>query len=144
MASTIVGKSGRVYTQGEMLRRRRNERNTFKAKYAFSLLSIARVFSHHLVRSENESFLLKHVPKSYFTVCTQYFSLWFAGTRRLRMHVDCNDEERVLVYPYFRGTLFELIDENQDLSDANRKTILRYVAEAIYELHSRNCIHLGT
>ena len=34
MASTIVGKSGRVYAQGEMLRRRRNERNTFKAEYA--------------------------------------------------------------------------------------------------------------
>jgi hypothetical protein len=34
MASTVVGKSGRVYVQGEMLRRRQDERNTFKAEYA--------------------------------------------------------------------------------------------------------------
>ncbi|KAK3897156.1 kinase-like protein [Staphylotrichum tortipilum] len=124
MASTVVGKSGRVYVQGEMLRRRQDERNTFKAE------------------SGNEIFLLKHVPRPYFRLCSQWFPLAFANTHRLRLHIDssANDEERVLVYPYFQGTLLDVIDEN--LSDANRKTILRHVAEAIQELHSRDWIHL--
>ena len=33
MASTVVGKSGRAYVEGELLRRRRDDRNTFKAEY---------------------------------------------------------------------------------------------------------------
>jgi serine/threonine protein kinase len=84
------------------------------------------------------------VPWPYFRLCSQSFPLAFANTHRLRLHIDSgtNDEECVLVYPYFQGTLLDVIDEN--LSDTNRKTILRHVAEAIQELHSRDWIHLGT
>ena len=32
-ASTVVGKSGRAYVEGEVLRHRREDRNTFKAEY---------------------------------------------------------------------------------------------------------------
>ena len=41
MASTIVGKSGRVYAQGEMLRHRPNEMNTFKAEYALVFFQLS-------------------------------------------------------------------------------------------------------
>ena len=67
----------------------------------------------------------------------------FSGTRRLRLVVDSSDEDNVLVYPYFRGSLFELIEANPDLSLANRKEILWHLAEAIRELHSRDWIHLS-
>lgn len=47
------------------------------------------------------------------------------------------------MYPYFRGSLFELIQGNPELSVANRKEVLRRLAEAICELHIKDCLHLG-
>ncbi|KAH0284910.1 kinase-like protein, partial [Aureobasidium sp. EXF-3399] len=58
------------------------------------------------------------------------------------MHVDCNQDERVLVYPYFDSTLLALIKDDPDLIHTQRKKILRYTAEAIQELHSKNWIHI--
>lgn len=43
------------------------------------------------------------------------------------MHIDCNQEEGILVYPYFRGTLLALVQEDSDLPLAQRKKILRSV-----------------
>lgn len=60
------------------------------------------------------------------------------------MHIDENQEESALVYPYFRDTLLALIREDQDLPLAERKKILRRVGEAIQELHRNNWIHVGT
>lgn len=57
------------------------------------------------------------------------------------MHVDCNPEEGILVYPYFRGTLLALIQEDPDFPPAERKKILRRVAEAIQELHAKGWMH---
>jgi serine/threonine protein kinase len=59
------------------------------------------------------------------------------------MHVDCNEEESILVYPYYRNTLLAFIQEDPDISDAARKTILRQTGEAIQELHSKDWIHIG-
>jgi len=59
------------------------------------------------------------------------------------MHTDCNQEQGVLVYPYFRGTLLGLMKDDPPLSDAERKKILRGVAEAIGELHAKDWIHIG-
>lgn len=67
----------------------------------------------------------------------------FTGTRRLRMHVDCNQDEGVLVYPYFDSTLLAVIKDDPGLVHTQRKKILRYTAEAIQELHSRDWIHIG-
>ncbi|KAK3905329.1 kinase-like protein, partial [Staphylotrichum tortipilum] len=122
-ASTVVGKSGRIYIEGDLLRRRRDDRNTFKAE------------------SGNESFVLKHVPTPFYRLST-FLPRVFSGARRLRLAVDSSDDDNVLVYPYFRGTLFDLIQANPDLSVANRKEILRHLAEAIQELHSKDLIHL--
>ena len=60
------------------------------------------------------------------------------------MHIDCNKEEGVLVYPYFSGTLPALIQEEPDLPMTERKKILRHTGEAIHELHSKDWIHIGT
>lgn len=60
------------------------------------------------------------------------------------MHIDCNQEEGILVYPYFRSTLLALIQKDPDFPLAERKKILRQVGEAIQELHSKDWIHTGT
>jgi serine/threonine protein kinase len=60
------------------------------------------------------------------------------------MHVDSNDEEKLLIYPYYQNTLLRLLQEDPEVSDAARKRILRQTAEAIQELHSKDWIHIGT
>lgn len=60
------------------------------------------------------------------------------------MHIDCNQEEGILVYPYFSDTLLALIQEDRDFPLAERKKILRHAGEAIQELHGKDWIHIGT
>lgn len=72
------------------------------------------------------------------------FASEFQDSRRLRLHTDCNQEEGVLVFPYFRSTLLALIQDGPELSIKERKKILRHVGEAIQELHGRDWIHIGT
>jgi serine/threonine protein kinase len=60
------------------------------------------------------------------------------------MHIDYNQEERVLVYKYFRHTLLALIAERPHFPAAEVKKILRYTGEAIKEFHDKGWIHLGT
>ncbi|KAI5860034.1 kinase-like domain-containing protein [Durotheca rogersii] len=124
MASTIVGKSGRVYVQGEVLQRNRGEK-----------------FSIFKAESGNESFVLKRVQRPFYDMSLR-LAAEFAGTRRLRMHIDCNEEEGILVYPYFRCTLLALIKEDPDFPPPERQKILRCVGEAIQELHSKDWIHI--
>lgn len=59
------------------------------------------------------------------------------------MHIDCNHEEAILIYPYFKSTLLSLIRNNSDFPWLQRHKILQHVAEAIEELHSRSWIHIG-
>ena len=59
------------------------------------------------------------------------------------MHTDSEQEEGILIYPYFSDTLLALIKKDPDLSHAGRKKILRCVGEAIQEFHSENWIHIG-
>lgn len=59
------------------------------------------------------------------------------------MHVDCNAEKHILVYPYFKGDLLALIRDDPYFPNAERKKILRHVAEAIKEFHDKGWIHIG-
>ncbi|KAI1395214.1 kinase-like domain-containing protein [Hypoxylon fuscum] len=125
MASTIVGKSGRVYRQGEVLRRNRENHK----------LSIFQA------ESGNESFVFKRVPRPFYDLSLR-LAAEFAGSRRLRMHVDHNQEEGILIYSYFRSTLLGLIQDDPDFPPVERKKILRCVGVAIQELHSKDWIHI--
>lgn len=60
------------------------------------------------------------------------------------MHIDHNQEEGILIYPYFRDTLLALIQGDADLRMTERKNILRYTGDALQELHNRDWIHIGT
>lgn len=68
----------------------------------------------------------------------------FPESCRLRMHVDINEDENTLVYPYYQYILLRLLQEDSNIFDAARKTILRQTGEVIRELHSKDWIHIGT
>jgi serine/threonine protein kinase len=59
------------------------------------------------------------------------------------MHVDLNEDENVLIYPYYQHTLLGLLQEDSNVADAARKKILQQTGEAIQELHSKDWIHIG-
>ena len=85
---------------------------------------------------------MKRVPRPFYEL-SQRLATELGSSQRLRMHVDCNQEEGILFYPYFRDTLLALIQHDEDLHLRERKKILRYVGEAIQELHSKDWIHIG-
>ncbi|KAL9104869.1 MAG: hypothetical protein Q9163_000255 [Psora crenata] len=58
------------------------------------------------------------------------------------MHIDHNQEERILVYDYFRDTLLALIKDHPDFPTEERKKILRLTGEAVQELHANDWIHI--
>ncbi|OAA68354.1 Protein kinase-like domain protein [Niveomyces insectorum RCEF 264] len=123
-ASAIVGKSGRVYVQGDVLQRRDDPRlSIFKAE------------------SGKASVVLKRVTKPFYEFSMR-FANEFAGSHRLRLHTDCNEEEGILVYPYFRDTLLGLMQADPDFPPVERKKILQCVGEAIQELHHEDWIHI--
>lgn len=95
------------------------------------------------LRSGKESFVVKRVPSLFYDLSLR-LTTEFAGSRRLRMHIDRNQENSILVYPYFRSTLLALIREDPDFPLAERKKNLQRTGEAIQELHSKNWIHIGT
>lgn len=68
----------------------------------------------------------------------------FVGSKRLRLHVDCNPEEGILIYPYFKTTLLALVEEDSELPLAERKKLLRSVGKGIQELHNKDWMHTGT
>lgn len=67
----------------------------------------------------------------------------FPTSQRLRLHVDYNVEERVLVYEYFRHTFWALLREYPEFPSAEIKKILRGTAEAVKEHHGNGWFHLG-
>ncbi|OAA53484.1 Protein kinase-like domain protein [Niveomyces insectorum RCEF 264] len=125
MASTITGNSGRVYEQGAVLQKHLQDpnRSVFKAK------------------SGDEFFAFKRVPRPFYDE-SQRLAADLAGSRRLRLHVDANETENILIYRYFRGTLLGLLRDDPDLPFGERRKILRYVGEAIQELHHKSWIHI--
>ncbi|KAI0439081.1 kinase-like protein [Xylaria telfairii] len=123
-ASTIVGESGRVYVQGEVLQRHREDHN----------LSI------YKAESENKSFVVKRMHRTLYDLSLD-LAEEFRGSRWLRMHIDCNHEGGILIYPHYKSALLSLIQNNPDFSLLQRCKMLRNVAEAIEELHSKSWIH---
>ncbi|KAI0877784.1 kinase-like protein [Hypoxylon argillaceum] len=124
MASTILGASGRQYVRGEVLHKSEDGNPTiFKAACG------------------NESIVFKQESKSIFDL-SKRLADEFAGSRRLRMPVDFNPEDRIVVYPYFTDTLLNLMRADPDFPPVELKKALRYVGEAIQEFHAKGWLHL--
>jgi hypothetical protein len=94
-------------------------------------------------RPHDQPFVFKRVPETIYDMSLR-LAADLPGSRRLRMHIDSNDEEKLLIYPYYQNTLLKLLQEDPEVSVAARKKVLRRTAEAIQELHSKDWIHIGT
>ncbi|OTA31716.1 hypothetical protein BTJ68_08680 [Hortaea werneckii EXF-2000] len=125
MASTITGESGRKYTRGKVLQNHR----------ANPSLSV------FMADSEDDHFVVKRVTRPFYDLSKRLASE-FGSSSRLRMHVDCNDEEAVLVFPYYETTLLALIQGDPEFPTEGRMKVLRQVGEAIQELHRKDWMHL--
>lgn len=82
------------------------------------------------------------MPRPFFDLAER-IATDFGGSCRLRLHVDSNQGEGILIYLYLKETLRALVQNNPDLSDVERKKISRCVGEVLYEFHSRGWIHVG-
>ncbi len=92
--------------------------------------------------SGDESFIIKRAPKSIYERNIRIANE-LADSHRLRLHIDHNQKECALVFPYFDCTLLDLIRDYPDFPPVELGRILRHVGEAIQELHHRDWIHLG-
>ncbi|KAF2770509.1 hypothetical protein EJ03DRAFT_342756 [Teratosphaeria nubilosa] len=124
MISTVTGDSGRVYTNGTLIRRhpQNRELDVYKAE------------------SAGQSFILKHVTEHLFRI-SQQIADDFKSTERLRVHTDVNKKDSILVYLYSRDTLLTLMRNDPDFPPQERLKIMRAVAVAVAELHAKGWIH---
>ncbi|KAI7714674.1 hypothetical protein KC353_g6679 [Hortaea werneckii] len=125
MTSTFTGESGRKYTRGKVLQNHRTNPS----------------LSVFLADSEDDYFVVKRVTRQFYDLSKRLASE-FGSSSRLRVHVDCNEEEAVLVSPYYETTLLGLIQGDPEFPTEGRMKILRQVGEAIRELHSKDWMHL--
>ncbi|KAI7340762.1 kinase-like protein [Hortaea werneckii] len=87
------------------------------------------------------TFTVKRVTRQLYDLSKRLASE-FGSSSRLRVHVDRNEEEAVLVFPYYETTLLGLIQGDPEFPTEGRMEILRQVGEAIRELHSKDWMHL--
>ncbi|KAI7608836.1 hypothetical protein KC343_g12536, partial [Hortaea werneckii] len=125
MTSTITGESGRKYTRGKVLQNHR----------ANTSLSV------FMADSEDDHFVVKRVTRPFYDL-SKHLALEFGSSSRLRVHVDCNDEEAVLVFPYYETTLLALIQGDPEFPTEGQMKVLQQVGEAIQELYSQDWMHL--
>ena len=69
---------------------------------------------------DGKPFVLKPVSRSIFDLL-QEFKEDFGNNPRLRIHVDDNKKENVLVYEYFKSDLLSLIEKLSSPSDRGKK-----------------------
>ncbi|KAM3416192.1 hypothetical protein BST61_g7798 [Cercospora zeina] len=126
MSSGFTGDSGRIYTNSHLLRRHPldSQFDIFKAQSA----------------DTDKHFVWKHVPRREFDLA-QRIANELPSSQHLRMHIDCNTEQSILVFEHFQDTLLSLIKDNPELSPDERPKIMRSVGEAIDELHSQDWVH---
>ncbi|KAL6240886.1 hypothetical protein RBB50_012145 [Rhinocladiella similis] len=125
MSSTLVGHSGRVYIRDKILQA--HPKNPGLNVY--------------LARWQDKPFVLKSVSQSIFEL-SQELEHEFGDSLRLRTHIDYNEEERVLVYEYFKDNSLSFVKNNPDLPIKARKFILRELGLGLRDLHTKHWIHL--
>lgn len=69
----------------------------------------------------------------------------FAGSKRLRLHIDESEREQTLVYEYLRGNLFTFMQNHNHspASMAAKKKIMWGTALAVEEMHDKGWMHIG-
>ncbi|TQN70115.1 L-type lectin-domain containing receptor kinase S.1, partial [Colletotrichum shisoi] len=127
MASTsIVGMSGRQYVRGQLLHRDQRGRDTiFKATRG----------------GDSAPVVFNHVSDSIYKL-SQRLGTEFADCHWLRMPIDYNDDEYIVVYPYFKDTMLNLVRADPDFPEGALKKALRHVGEGLREFHAKGWLHL--
>ncbi|KAI3400755.1 hypothetical protein diail_1964 [Diaporthe ilicicola] len=125
LSSTVRGKSGRKYVVQNVLGR---------------WLKTSE-FNIHRAECQGQSLVTKRVPPSFFQL-SQELRKEFPHSQRLRMHVDYNEKEHVLVYNYYKQTFLALLSKYPAFPPTEIKKILRCTAEAVKELHDKDWIHI--
>ena len=92
--------------------------------------------------SENQFFVLKPASSSIFNHLLE-FDKEFGGNPRIRLHIDYNDKENVIIYEGFTTDVLSLVKNYPPLPLEVRKTILREVGLGLKEMHASNWVHLG-
>lgn len=91
---------------------------------------------------DDKLFVLKPVSRSIFDLL-QEFKDEFGNNPRLRIHIDHNKKENVLVYEYYKSDLLSLVENYPALPMEARKTILKEVGLGLNDIHKKHWIHLG-
>ena len=91
---------------------------------------------------EYQTFVLTPVSQSIFKL-SQELKHKFGNSCRIRTHIDYNEEERVLVYEYFKDNLLSFVKNNPDLPIESRKFILRELGLGLRDIHAKHWLHLG-
>ncbi|OAL74803.1 serine/threonine protein kinase [Trichophyton violaceum] len=91
--------------------------------------------------SGDQNFVMKKMSDVVFDLALDYKND-FPDSRRLRIHVDENDKEKVVIYEYFDDNLLSFVNKNPNLNLAARKWILRELGESLKEFHAKNWIHI--
>jgi hypothetical protein len=68
----------------------------------------------------------------------QEFKDDFGDNPCLRIHVDDNKKENVLVYEYFKSNLLSLVENYPALLIKARKTILKEVGLGLNDIHTKH------
>ena len=88
-------------------------------------------------------FILKRMSKNAYEKCQQ-LNAKFAGNRHLQLHIDENEEERTLIYDYFRGNLFHFMNAyNQVPPVEATHQIMWETGKALEEMHREKMMHIG-
>ena len=87
---------------------------------------------------------VKRVSKLTFKKCRQ-LNAAFAGSTRLRLHIDENEEEQTLVYDYYKGTFLTFMREqnNSPSSIEAKREVVWETGQAIKEMHDNGWMHVG-
>lgn len=94
-------------------------------------------------RCEGQSVILKRVSEHVYGMC-QKLNARFAGSRRLRLHIDQNEEERTLVFDHLRGNLFHFMNAYNQVPPVEiTNQIMWEIGKALEEMHDGKMMHAG-
>ncbi|TAQ90759.1 hypothetical protein B7494_g934 [Chlorociboria aeruginascens] len=90
----------------------------------------------YLAKWQDQTFVLKTVPRNIYKNL-QSVNLAFAGSSRVRLHIDVNKKDRTFVYEYLRGSFkdFAATLDNSPASIAAKRKVMWQTALALREMH---------
>lgn len=143
LAATIgdyTGRSGRRYAFKQLLQEKPHIGRVWLAMFASHFESFF-LLEAKLLRSNNQNFVLKDIPKSIFEAYETCLRPHMKDTPNIRLPLDEIDGRRIFVYRYLTDELLTLVRKN--ISIKARKGILKSSLQGLVDLHDQDIVHLG-